>query len=324
MKHLGLIAGAALALTTLSAQADDIKVASFTPAGHTITESVLNAFKSGVEGASDAKVEIFLGGELGPGPVEQYVRVLQGVADASWSLHGYTSSQFPRTMLVELPGMVPEGQSGAEKIWSAFETHLAGEYPGTKPLALWTSEKNMLILRDKDVRSPADLEGLKLRVAGSVAAEAATALGAVPVQMPIFEVYNALQTGLIDGVITGGSAIRDFKLHEVADSYTIGAPLGRLAFYFVMSQATYDGLSAEQQAAIDAASGLGLSQSGETAWQSSADEAIAALRADDSKTVIDLSEDEVAAFGAITLAISDAVIAGVDGGAEAAAALRGE
>ena len=324
MKHYGLIAGAAMALSAFTAQADEMKIASFTPAGHTITESVLNAFKKSVEGASDLKVEVFVGGELGPGPVEQYVRVVQGVADASWSLHGYTSSQFPRTMLVELPGMVPQGESGAEKIWTAFEDHLASEYPATKPLALWTSEKNVIIMRDKEVRSPADLQGLKIRVAGAVAAEAATALGAVPVQMPIFEVYNALQTGLIDGVITGGSAIADFKLHEVANSYTTGAPLGRIGFYFVMSEATYAGLSDDQKAAVDAASGLSLSKSGEAAWEGKSAAILETLRGTDGKTVIDLSADEAAAFGDITLAIADAVIAEVDGGAATVAAMKGE
>ena len=71
--------------------------------------------------------------------------------------------------------------------------------------------------------------------------------------MPIPQVYNALQTGLIDGVFTGSSAIADFKLDEVANSYTIGAPLGRISFYVVMNQAKYDGLPDAQKAAIDAA-----------------------------------------------------------------------
>ncbi len=324
MKMKNLLAGLAMSLMAMPAVAAELKVASFTPAGHTVTESVLNKFKAGVEGASDLKVQVFLGGELGAGPVEQYVRVVQGVADAAWGLQGYTSTQFPRSMLVELPGMVPEGESGAEKIWAAYDDHLAGEFPGAKPLALWVSELNSIIMRDKEIRTPDDLKGLKIRVAGAVAAEAVTALGAVPVQMPIFEVYNALQTGLIDGVITGASAIADFKLHEVANAYTVGAPLGRISFYFVMSQASYDALSDEQKAAVDAASGLDLSLSGENAWQAKATAMLDTLRGDASKTVIDLTAEQADAFGAVTLAISDKVIGGVDGGAETVAAMKGE
>ena len=39
------------------------------------------------------------GGELGAGPIEQYVRAVQGVADITWGLPGYTSSQFEKTMI---------------------------------------------------------------------------------------------------------------------------------------------------------------------------------------------------------------------------------
>ncbi len=73
------------------------------------------------------------------------------------------------------------------------------------------------------------------------------ALGATPVQMPAGEIYNALQTGLIDGVVTGASAVGDFKLDEVANSYTLGAPLGRISFYLVMNAGKYDGLHAERE-----------------------------------------------------------------------------
>ena len=107
-------------------------------------------------------------------------------------------------------------------------------------------------MRDKVIRTPADLAGLKVRVAGATAAEVATALGATPVQMPISQVYNALQTGLIDGVITGASTLTDFKLDEVADAITLGAPLGRLTFYAVMNEGVYNGLTDDQKAALDA------------------------------------------------------------------------
>ncbi len=327
MKLKHLIAAMALSIASaLPAKATELKFASFTPAGHTITESVINKFVKDVADATNGElqVQVYLGGELGAGPVEQYVRVLQGVADIAWGLQGYTSTQFPRSMLVELPGMVPAGESGAKKIWAAYENHLASEFPGTKPLALWVSEPNVIIMRDKEIRTPEDLKGLKIRVAGAVAAEAVTALGAVPVQMPIFEVYNGLQTGLIDGVVTGGSAIDDFKLHEVANAFTVGAPLGRISFYVVMSQDAYDKLPDAEKAAVDNASGLDLSLAGEEAWQSHADDAVQKLRDNPDKTVIDLTPEQAKAFGDITLAITQKVVDGVDGGADTIAAMKAE
>ena len=208
-------------------------------------------------------------------------------------------------------------------IWNAFDDHLAEEFPGTKALALWVSEPNVMIMKDKVVRTPADLQGLKIRVAGAVAADVATALGATPVQMPIPQVYNALQTGLIDGVFTGSSTLLDFKLDEVSDAITIGAPLGVISFYAVMNKAKYDGLSDDQRAAIDAASGVGLSKSAEDAWAAKGAKAVELAMADSNNTVTVLSNDEIAAFAAITLEVTNKVVA--DLGAEAVlAAMRGE
>lgn len=188
-----------------------------------------------------------------------------------------------------------------------------------KTLALWTSEPNIMIMRDKEIRSPADLAGLKIRVAGATAADVATALGATPVQMPISEVYNSLQTGLIDGVFTGSSTLIDFKLDEVADALILGAPLGRLTFYTVMNEGKYDSLPDDQKAAIDAVAGAVLSKSAEDAWMATATASLEAARADSNNVVIDLSDDEIAAFASAISGVVDTYVSGVDGAATLAA-----
>lgn len=314
-----------IAAVTNQANSEELKFAAFTPPQHTITASVVDKLSEGVNSATGGSLTIryYPGGELGKGPVEQYVRVVQGAADISFGLQGYTSSQFPKSMIVELPGSVKPGATGYDMLWNAFDAHLASEYPGTKPLALWVSEPNVMILKDRQIRKPEDLAGLKIRVAGAVAAEVVTALGATPVQMPIPQVYNALDTGLIDGVFTGSSAISDFKLFEVANSYTVGAPLGRIAFFVVMNKARYDGLSDEHKAAIDANSGRALSRSAEEAWQAKGDKAIADLKTNPKYTVVELSGEEIEAFAKITRPVSERIIAEL-GAADVLRAMRGE
>ena len=324
---LKIVAATGIVLSGLStaANADELRFASFTPPQHTITASVVDKLAAGVKSATNGALTVrhYPGGELGKGPVEQYVRVVQGAADMSWGLQGYTSSQFSKTMLVELPGASKGSMAGYDMIWNAYDAHLASEYPGTKPLALWTSEPNIIIMKDKVIRTPGDLKGLKIRVAGAVAAEVVSALGATPAQMPIPHVYNALQTGLIDGIFTGASAVADFKLHEVANSYTVGAPLGRIAFFVVMNKGKYDGLSASQKAAIDANSGRSLSKSAEDAWNAKANKTIAALRANSSKTVVMLDAAGINAFGKVTLPVAGKVIAKVSNGAAILKAMGG-
>lgn len=324
MKHTIVGAGLAALIGTAS-MAEELKFANFTPPFHTINQSVIELMNTSISDATGGALTVrgYHGGELGAGPVEQYVRVLQGVADVAWGLPGYTSSQFGRTMIAELPGAIADGEPGYIGLLAAYDEHLAGEFPGTKLIALWTSEPNIMIMRDAEIRTPADLAGLKIRVAGATAADIAVALGATPVQMPINEVYNAMQTGLIDGVFTGSSTLIDFKLDEVANSLILGAPLGRLTFYTVMNQARYDGLPADQQAAIDAVAGEVASASAETAWLATADASLTAARADANNVMIDLTPEEIAAFNEAIAGVVDAYVASVDG-AGALAAMRGE
>ncbi|WP_255471002.1 TRAP transporter substrate-binding protein [Paracoccus sp. M683] len=268
IRDLTIAAGLAVGIAAPSgAAAQELKFANYTAPTHTITASVIDKLNEAVSAATDGAVTVrgYHGGELGSGPADQYVRVVQGVADMSWGLPGYTSSQFPKTMIVEMPGILPLDQPAYPALLRAYDDNLAGEFPATIPLALWGSEPNIFIMKSAQIRTPADLKGLKIRVAGSTAGEAIKALGATPVQMPMTQVYNGLQTGLIDGAISGVSTLIDFKLDEVADSLTLGANMGRLTFYTVMSQASYDKLSDEAKAALDAIGGEELSKSAEDA-----------------------------------------------------------
>ncbi|MBL4810813.1 MAG: TRAP transporter substrate-binding protein [Rhodobacteraceae bacterium] len=322
IKAAGL--AAAVLMTAAPVSAEVLKLAHWVPPAHVLTSSTIEPLQNALAAAgSDLEIEVFPGGELGAGPLEQYIRAVQGVADITWGLQGYTSSQFPLTMVSELPGVLPEGMSGSAMFWNAYDDHLTGEFPGTVPLALWLSEPNIFIMKDIDVHSPADVAGLKIRVSGSAAAAVMEALGATPVQMPAGQIYNALQTGLIDGVITGASAVGDFRLDEVANSYSLGAPLGRIGFYLVMNGERYDGLSDDQRAALDAASRSVLSESAEAGWNARALSVIEGLRATGDNNVIDLSDDEIAGFAALTLPVTDAIVSEL--GAQAVlAAMQGE
>lgn len=318
--------GAAFAVTlAASAQAQELKYANWAPPFHTITaaqiEPLAEALDSGTSGA--VTLRAFHGGELGAGPADQFVRIVQGTADLGWGLPGYTSSQFPKSLILELPGALPLDQPGYAALWRAFDGELKAEFPMTEVIALWGAEPNILMMKDREVRSPEDLRGLKIRVAGSIAAEAMEALGATPVQIPMTQVYNGLQTGLIDGLVSGASVLSDFKLNEVVGSVTTGPNLGRLTFFTVMNKGVFDGLSDEAKAALDTIRGEPVSQMTEEAWVATAAEALDAARASDSITVNDLDAAASKVFDDALTEVTDAYVAQV-GGEAALAAIRGE
>ncbi|MEN3794715.1 TRAP transporter substrate-binding protein [Fulvimarina sp. MAC3] len=324
MNLLKTACAAGAILAAVPAHAETLSIAHFVPPQHTLTSAVIDPFiAAATADGSDLEFRVYPGGELGAGPLEQYVRAVQGVADIVWGLQGYTSSQFAKTMLAELPGVKTEGRNGYDILWDAYDAGmLTSEFPATVPLALWLSEPNIFIMKDHDIRTPADVQGLKIRVSGSAAARVIAALGATPVQMPANEIYNALQTGLIDGIVTGASAVGDFKLDEVANSYTTGPALGQISFYFVMNAAKYDGLSEADKAAVDSIKGRPLSQSAEDGWNAKADAVLQEIQATGDNTVIMLSAEEAAPFNAITEPLGEALAAEV-GGEDVLAVMRG-
>lgn len=326
MKITSVTLGAAIAVTlATTVGAQELKYANWAPPFHTITDAQIEPLAKAVdEGTSGAvTLRAFHGGELGAGPADQYVRIVQGTADMGWGLPGYTSSQFPKTLILELPGALPLDEPGYAALWRAYEGELKSEFPMTEAIALWGAEPNILMMRDKAVTSPGDLKGLKIRVAGSIAAEAMEALGATPVQLPMTQVYNGLQTGLIDGLVSGASVLSDFKLSEVVSNVTTGPNLGRLTFYTVMNKPVYDGLSAEAKAALDAVKGEAISKQTEEAWVATATEALDAARASSEITVNDLDAAQSKAFDDALAQVTDSYVAEV-GGAAALAAMRGE
>lgn len=326
MKITSIALGAAVAVSLAStASAAELKYANWAPPMHTINEAQIQPLAQAIEEGTDGAVTLrsFHGGELGAGPADQFVRVVQGTADMGWGVHGYTSSQFPKSLILELPGALPLDQPGYAALWRAFEEELSGEYPLTEVIALWASEPNVLMMRDKEVRKPEDLKGLKMRVAGAISAEAMEALGATPVQIPMTQVYNGLQTGLIDGVISGASVLSDFKLNEVVGSVTTGPNFGRLTFYTVMNKSVYDGLSEDAKAAIDEIKGEAISKMTEEAWVATADAALETAGSSESTSVIELSGEEREAFDEALSEVTDAYVAEVNGEA-ALAAIRGE
>ncbi|MFY9511982.1 MAG: C4-dicarboxylate TRAP transporter substrate-binding protein [Rubrivivax sp.] len=72
------------------------------------------------------------------------------------------------------------------------------------------------LLASKPVRSPADIGGLTMRVPPSpIMLETFTALGARPTALPWGEVYNALQTGVVDAAEANYGSLAGAKLYEV-------------------------------------------------------------------------------------------------------------
>jgi len=258
---------AATAASTLSAPAvlaqavEEIKLHSFVPPTHVIWTDRIKPWADEVAKLSNNRlvIRMFPAMQLGGKPPELYRQTLQGITDATFTLPGYTSNDFPMMMLTELPGAATSAEDGTKKLWANFDKFLARDFKGTKVLSLWNSDSASLMAKSKALRTMEDIKGMKIRTPSAAQTAQLQALGATPIDMPAPAIYNNLDRGVIDATMIPMSAALDFKLIEVARYYTIDAPLGRSPFLVAMNEARYSKLPAEFRKIIDDTTGVGLS-----------------------------------------------------------------
>jgi TRAP-type C4-dicarboxylate transport system substrate-binding protein len=130
-----------------------------------------------------------------------------------------------------------------------------------------------------------------MRAPSAAQARQLEVMGAVPVAMPITEVYQSLERGVVDGAMLPFSTIPDFRLGEVGRAYTIAGPLfGRSSFLVAMNKKKYDSLSPAGRAAIDRLSGRALSLKATEVYLKRSSEGLASVRG--KAEVVELSAAE--------------------------------
>ena len=265
----------------LAQAAEEIKLHSFVPPTHVIWTDVITPWAADVAKRSNNKltIRLFPAMQLGGKPPELYRQMLQGITDATFTLPGYTSNDFPMMMLTELPGTAKNAEDGTKKLWAHFDRFLARDFKGAKVLSLWNSDSASLMAKSKPLRTMEDIKGMKIRTPSAAQTAQLEALGATPIDMPAPAIYNNLDRGVIDASMIPMSAALDFKLIEVARYYTIDAPLGRSPFLVAMNQGRYDKLPADLRKVLDDTTGLPLSIKCAQTYDKKNSEAIEAAKA---------------------------------------------
>jgi TRAP-type C4-dicarboxylate transport system substrate-binding protein len=283
----GLPAPAVLAQGTV-----ELKLHSFVPPTHVIWTDVLMPWAQEVAKRSNNQltVKLFPAMQLGGRPPELYRQAVQGISDIIFSLPGYTSADFPMMALTELPGTATSADDGTKKLWGNFNQFLARDFKDTKVLMLWNSDSASLMSKGKPIKGLDDMKGMKIRTPSAAQSAQLDALGATPIDMPVTQIYNNLDRGVIDATMIPMSAALDFKLIEVARYFTTDAPLGRSPFMVVMNKPKYEGLPPNLKKVIDDTTGLSLSLQGAAAYDKKNNEAIDAAKK--TREVIPLSKAE--------------------------------
>ena len=126
------------------------------------------------------------------------------------------------------------------------------ETKGVGPLAYWDNGAHVYTA-NKPLIMPDDFRGMKMRIQGSKVLDAvARELGAIPQIMAFSELYQALQTGVVDGEDNVPSNIWTQKFYDVQKYLTVSYH-GRLTYALVTNKKFWDGLPADVRPGLDRA-----------------------------------------------------------------------
>ena len=181
------------------------------------------------------------------------------------------------------------------------------ETKGITGLAYWDNGFKIMSA-NKPLKLPADFQGVKMRIQSSKVLEAQfKALGALPQVMAFSDVYQAMQTGVVDGSENTPSNMWSQKHFEV-QKYATLSDHGYIGYAVIVNKKFWDGLPADIRGQLDKAMAEATTYANDLS-QKENDDALAAMKASGKITFIDLTADEKAAWHKALAPVSDEMAA---------------
>ncbi|MBK0399149.1 TRAP transporter substrate-binding protein DctP [Limibaculum sp. M0105] len=240
------------ALTASAAHSAELRLShqwSTSDVRHKVAEIVANHV---AEADVDLTIQIFPSGSLFKAR-EQYKPLSRGQLDMTVFPLAYAGGIRNPYNLTLMPGLVKNHDHAARLNESEFmqeiesimaeddvmvvvHGYLAGGFAGT----------------DKCITKPDDVAGLQTRAAGKAFEQMLAGAGASIASMASSEIYNAMQTGVLQAANTSSSSFVSYRIYEQVKCFT---PVGDYALWFMyqpllMNKSTFDGLTDAQKAAL--------------------------------------------------------------------------
>lgn len=322
---LNMAAAAAMAVNfgvpAAHAQEVTLSLHQFLPAQANVPKLILDVWADNVEQASEGRIKIdrYPSMQLGGKPPELMDQAIDGVADIVWTVVGYTPGRYPSTEVFELPFMMTNARAASSAYWQMFEKHMKDtEFKDVHILGAWVHGPGM-IHANKEVRTPADMDGLKIRGGSRLVNSLLEKVGASPVGMPVPAVPEGLSKGVIDGTTIPWEVTAALKIPELVGNHTEfeGNALYVLTFVLAMNKDRYESLPDDLKMVIDNNSGLEFSIfAGGT--QADADGPARQLAVDRGNTIVTVGGADLEAWQAAAQPIYDEWIGemkgkGIDG-----------
>jgi tripartite ATP-independent transporter DctP family solute receptor len=251
MKFSSMVAAASVALAIpVSALAQDWRGWNIHVEGYPNTVA-LDQFAAELAETTDIKLQMFHGGVLGsqPDAIEQ---VRNGGLEVGQFNLGPMGPIIPTTNVVSLPFIFNDVEHMFRnmdgEVGKIFEEAMAAE--GLVPLAWYDSGARSFYNSERPIMTPADVEGLKVRVMNNdLFVDMIAQLGGNATPMAFGEVYQSLKTGVIDGAENNYPSYESTGHFEVAGFYSISQHL-IIPECLCISSGAWEALDAATQEAV--------------------------------------------------------------------------
>jgi tripartite ATP-independent transporter DctP family solute receptor len=247
-----LLLATSLALSAVSAQAQEFRLGLITPPPHIWTQAANDFAKElNEKSAGEHSVSVFPAQQLGN--EAQMVQQLQtGALDMAFLTLAEMSNRVPDFGALYAPYLVDDIDQAAALLRSETATSLLDQLPGgvgVVGVGYGMAGMRQVLSRDA-VTGPADLAGKKLRITPfEPIRDFYTAVGAAPTPLPLPGVYDALANGQVDAIDMDFDSILILKFYERANNLMISNHM-MFPMVGVVSGRVWRGLGEEDRAQI--------------------------------------------------------------------------
>ena len=236
-----------------------------------------------------------------------YDGVVTGLSDVGMALFAYTRGRFPLIEAVDLPLGYTSGVQATKVVNEVYKKFNPKELSDTQVMYLHAHGAGLLHTKGKAVRSMADFKGLKVRGHGT-SALVIKALGGTPVSLPMPELYQSLQKGIVQGALYPIEVNKGWRMAEVTDYLTMSNSIAYTSsFYVVMNKTKWAKISPENQKIIEAINKEWIVKHGQ-AWDESDHVGVEYFKSQGNE-VITLSDAESAKWKKVIAPVLDEYIA---------------
>lgn len=205
------------------------------------------------------KFRVYPGSSLISNPIQQLDALQQGTIEMSIFPLVYGVGKVPEFSATILPGAISNVSAASRLKGGEFYRTLqkVAEANGIHLLTWWWTEGGFAN-KVRPIAGPETVKGLKMRGADKTLDLMLSAAGASVFSMPSTELYNAVQTGVLDGLMTSFETLLSTRLYEQTKFATIGGEYSvfMLLQPLVISKAAWDKLTPGQQKAFEEAAAV--------------------------------------------------------------------